>query len=443
MPSLIIQHFEPLCGFLMPLIALLSQPQQRHALNVVGALLVCGSKHKCLTTLTAMLRVAHADHFALADFFRASGWCPLEIRRAVLRTQMAVVGRVLREGGENLPIYLCVDDSLAVKDAGTSALEAVSWHHDHVKQRAQMRVKGTTYSKAARFVTVTGCVHGLSFPLSWRLYLSSKQVKKLNAKRKTQSKLTFNTLIELVQQMLDEIEPQLPKSARVIVLFDSWYASTDLLNDILRRGWQFVCAVKSNRILLDSSSKSSSKKSLGSPMSAYWRKLSRQRIKRVTTHSTKGSHTYHTRCTTGWLRGVTTPVVAVFSKRHLRKPHVACFITSDKRLRAQGLLRCYAFRWHCETDNFLLKERLGLADFRLHAVEAVHRWFCLVFAAYAFVRIRIAQSWLAQPSQPVPSFHDVIAEQQTWHLEHLVVFVAHHARNGWSDQQLIAHLLPP
>ena len=98
MPSLIIQHFEPLCAFLLPLIATLSEPQQRHAhplegvsLNVVGALLVCPSKHKCLTTLTAMaqplkraarprratlLRLPHADHFALADFFRQSPWSP-------------------------------------------------------------------------------------------------------------------------------------------------------------------------------------------------------------------------------------------------------------------------------------------------------------------------------------------------------------------------------
>ena len=56
MPSLIIHHFEPLCAFLLPLMAGLSEPQQRHALNVVGALLVCSSKHKCLTTPAALQR---------------------------------------------------------------------------------------------------------------------------------------------------------------------------------------------------------------------------------------------------------------------------------------------------------------------------------------------------------------------------------------------------
>lgn len=430
MPSLIIHHFEPLCVFLMPLMAVMSEPQQRHVLNVVGALLVCASKHKCLTTLTAMLRVRHADHFALADFFRHSPWCPLDVHRAVLIRQMATVARVLRQAGENTPIYLAVDDSLAVKDAGTEALEAVSWHHDHVKPRAQLRVKGSDYSKAARFVTVTLVLHGLSFSLTWRLYLSRKQVKRLNRTRAAHDRLSYVKLIELVKAMLDEIAPHLPTAARVVVLFDSWYASAELMNAIRARGWHFICAVKSNRTVS------------GSSVSTYWRTLSRQRITRVKTTSTKGSQTYHTRVITGRLRGVPHDVVAVISKRHPRKPQTACFVCSDLRLRAQGILRGYAHRWPCETDNFLLKERLGLADFRLHTVEAVQRWFCLVFAAYAFVRSRIAETWLAHPKLPKLSFHDLIAQQQRWHLEHLVAFVADRARAGWSNQQLIDHLLP-
>lgn len=427
MPSLIIQHFEPLCAFLIPLVLHLSEPQQRHALNVVGALLVCGSKHKTLTTLTAMLRLPHADHFALADFFRHSGWCPVEMRRAVLTTQMATLSRVMQtSAAAHLPLFLSVDDSLAVKDVGTRALEAVTFHHDHVKQRRQ----SNDYTNAARYMTVSAQVNGLSFPLTWRLYLSKKQVKRLNRARTGSDRLTYRKLIALVIEMLDEIAPQVPPGQRVYVLFDSWYASAELLNDVRRRGWHFICAVKSNRTLS------------GSSVSTYWRTLSRQRIKRVTVNNTKGSHTYHTRYTTGRLRGVSQPVGAVFSKRHPRQTQIAFFITSDLHLRAQGILRYYASRWQAETDNFLLKQRLGLADFRVHSVEAVLRWFALVFAAYAFVRVRIAEAWLKQPDQPKQSFHDVIAEQQRWHLEHLIVFVADQARHGWSNQQLLAHLFP-
>ena len=70
MPNLIIQHSEPPRAFLLPLLWSLSEPQRRHALNVAGALLARGNKRKTLTALTAMLRLSHANHFALADFFR-------------------------------------------------------------------------------------------------------------------------------------------------------------------------------------------------------------------------------------------------------------------------------------------------------------------------------------------------------------------------------------
>ncbi len=177
-------------------------------------------------------------------------------------------------------------------------------------------------------------------------------------------------------------------------------------------------------------------------MSTYWRLLSRQHVRRVTVNTTKGSHTYHTRYTTGRLRGVPHPVGAVCSKPNPRRSHTAYFVTSDLRLRAQAILRSYAIRWQAETDHFLLKQRLGLADFRLHSVEAVLRWFALVFAAYAFVRVRIAEAWLQRPDQPRLSFHDVIVEQQRWHFERLIEWVADRAREGWSNQQLLAHVFP-
>jgi hypothetical protein len=134
-------------------------------------------------------------------------------------------------------------------------LEAVSWHHNHVQPRAQLRVKGKSHSKAARFVTVTGVVHGLGFPLAWRLYLRRKQIKKLNATRHANRRLRYIKLTDLVSAMLDEIAPHLPAGARVYVLFDAlfdaWYASADFMNDICKRGpnWHSICAVVQSRAI--------------------------------------------------------------------------------------------------------------------------------------------------------------------------------------------------
>lgn len=58
----IVTHSVVLCNFLIPLLANFSPEPQRHALNVVEALLLCPLKHKTLSALTRCLLCPHADH---------------------------------------------------------------------------------------------------------------------------------------------------------------------------------------------------------------------------------------------------------------------------------------------------------------------------------------------------------------------------------------------
>jgi hypothetical protein len=53
-------------------------------MNFTEALLVCSAKHKILFALTRLLQADHADHFALADFFR-SPWLGEQVRWSVTR----------------------------------------------------------------------------------------------------------------------------------------------------------------------------------------------------------------------------------------------------------------------------------------------------------------------------------------------------------------------
>ena len=50
------------------------------------------------------------------------------------------------------------------------------------------------------------------------------------------------------------------------------------------------------------------------------------------------------------------------------------------------LLKYYGFRWQAEVTNFYLKERLGLADYRLQSIEAILNWHALVFVACTFMQ---------------------------------------------------------
>ena len=221
MPLWIVAHSDALCNFLLPLLAELTGPQQRHALNVVAALLVCTRlKHRTLAALTRVLRVPHADQFACADFFRCSAWSAAQVQQALMRFLLQTVVRIQQVTGWRL-LFLSVDDALAPKDVATTALEAVTFHHDHVEQRRQKK----HYTNASRYVTVHLQLGAVQLALAWRLYLSRKQVQRLNrARRETgQPVLRYHSLVELVETMLGEIAPQLPTACRVYVLFDSWY----------------------------------------------------------------------------------------------------------------------------------------------------------------------------------------------------------------------------
>jgi hypothetical protein len=428
MPVWIVAHSDALCNFVLPLLVELNGSQQRHALNVVAALLVCTRlKHRTLTALTRVLRVPHADHFACADFFRDSAWPADQVQQRLVRCLLQTVAQIQRVTGWRL-LFLSLDDALAPKDVATTALDAVTFHHDHVEQRQQKK----HYTNASRYVTVHLQLGAVQLTLAWRLYLSRKQVQRLNrARRDTpQPRLTYHSLVELAEAMLDEIAPQLPTACRVYVLFDSWYDGRHLEHFIQLHGWHWICATKSNRVVNNR------------PLCQWWTSLGQQRITPVVVRSATRSRTYAARFVVGRVRRYPAPVIAIISKRARRDRHPAYFLCSDITLSVRTILKYYGYRWQAEVDNWYLKERFGLADYRLQSYEAILRWHTLVFAAYAFVQYRRVRPLLTNPKAALPDLPDVLATHQHEHLRQTVCYIATLARQGWSDAKILADLLP-
>ena len=69
-----IEPTEVLRNFVLPLLIGLNGFKQRHALNMLEAVLASDQRHKTLAALTRLLLLAPADQFALADFLRVSPW---------------------------------------------------------------------------------------------------------------------------------------------------------------------------------------------------------------------------------------------------------------------------------------------------------------------------------------------------------------------------------
>jgi len=423
----IVVHSETLCKFLIPLLVDFTPAQHRHALNFIEALLVCPAKHKTLAALTRLLRLPHADEYALADFFRVSPWSNQPVRQAVTRFLLHTVSHIQARTGWRL-LFLSVDDALCRKDAETQALQAVAWHYDHVTVRRQ---KGQ-YTNASHYVTVHLQLGPAQFALTWRLYLKRDQVKRLNRQRRTQGLpvLTFQTLPELVEAMLREIAPELPRGCRVYVLFDSWFDGHRLETFIRAQGWHWICATRSNRNLS------------GRPLASWWNHLADQRILRWTVRSATRQHTYLTRHLVGRLRRYPAPVVAIISKWDRGDRYPRYFLCSDPNLGVRTILKYYRFRWECELDNWFLKERFGLADYRLQPLAAILAWHTLVFAAYAFVQYRRVLPLLTDPKATLAPLGEVLSDHRQWHAQQTVRAIAARARQGYSDDQIAAEFFP-
>jgi DDE superfamily endonuclease len=427
MPAWIVAHSDELCNFLIPLLAGFSAPQLRHALNFVDAILVCIARHKTLAALTRLLRLDHADEFAWADFFRVSPWSGETVRTAVTRFLLQTVVALQARTGWRL-LFLSVDDSLCVKDVDTTKLQAVSFFYDHNEPRRQQG----RFSNASKYVALHLQLGAAQWLLTWRPYYKRSQVKTLNRQRRSQGRtpLAYTSLITLVEQMLDEIAPHLPPACHVYVLFDSWYASQPLYTFIRAHGWDWIGAAHSN-LTLDHFQ-----------LAQWWHHLGHQPIERISLRSSKGSHTYATRYRVGRLRRYPDPVLAVISKRTRRDFRPVYFLSSDTHLSVRCLLKYYGFRWQAEVNNFYLKERLGLADYRLQSIEAILNWHALVFAAYAFMQTQRAQPLFQNPKATLPTVGDCLVEHQRWHARQMLCHLAALVRQGWSDAQLVAELLP-
>ena len=383
----------------------LSRPQKQHVLNMVDAILVSDDR-KTLANLNRQL-VEAKDDSSVAHSFRDSPWQAEELRGKILVFLVRTGIKLARRLGLEKVICLSIDDSLCVKDAATTHLETVDWHHDHNASSKKQAV----YKNGSVYLVCHLKVGFISFAINWRIYLREKTVRRVNRKRPKDQRLKFRSKYRLAREMLADIAPLLPDDFQVYVLFDSWYSSAKLIKYCRRQDWHVIAGLKSNRCLN------------GRKLSQWHKELRYKRYERVNVPAADGSQTpYFVRTLRGRLNQVPFDVCVLISKRHPRSKAPAYFLCTDLSLSAQASLVWYADRWPTEVDNFYLKTRLGLADYQMQRFEAIERFHAVVFLALAYLQYRLVQSLAAeqlpghpQPNQHIKTWADVIRLHRAEH----------------------------
>ncbi len=390
----ILHNSERLCTFFDQLELQLYRPQRQHILNMADALLVCEDDK----TLAALQRqfVDAPDASNMADCLRISPWEADDVRTTLRAYQVAWVVAQAERAGAPKVIYLNLDDSIGEKHKTTRHLEPVDFHHDHNDSTKRT----PRYKNGFCYLVCTLRIGQFVVTVDLRLYLRAKTVRRINRHRTAEQRLAFRSKNTLARQILEALRPLLPTGWTVYVQFDSWYASAKLINYVRRQRWHVTCGLKCNRTLN------------GVRIDHLASALRHRRYTRVRVTATDGNTTtYYVRQTIGRLSDVPHDVRVLFSKRHPRGKSSAYFLSTDLTRSAQQALQGYGGRWSCEVDNFYLKTRLGLADFRVRSYEAVDKYMVVVQLAWGYIERRFIQERAAK----VKCYGDIIRRHQEEH----------------------------
>lgn len=371
----IITNSQELCTFVAQLGLPLSAPQRRHVINVADGLLVTDAP-KTLAEIQRQF-VSCVDVSNIADTFRIAPWTAEEIRGPLARFLMRAALERLARQGQPLRLLINLDDSLAIKDPDTRCLEGVDWHYDHAARRR----KRARCQNALAYLICNIVAGDWNFTFTLRPYLRKQTVRRINRQRPPNKRLHFVCKYRLARQILEHCRRLIPTGVAVYVHFDAWYSSARLLKYIRCQGWHATCRVRPNRKLNGQSIKE-----------CDLAQRHRRYVLVGVTAADGSKTTYLVRRMIGRLSQAPFDVCGLVSRRHYRDHRPVYFISTDLSLSPQKALQWYARRWNCEIDNFYLKQRLGLSDFRLQSYEAIDKFCTVVHLAWAYLQWRLAHA---------------------------------------------------
>jgi len=363
-------------------------------LNMADALLVCEDTK----TLAALQRqfVQAPDASNMADFLRISPWQAHDVRDALRNYQVTRLLAGVDQINDPPVIYINIDDSLGEKDKATRHIQTVAWHYDH----SESSKSKPRYKNAFCYLVCTMRVGKQTATVDMRLYLRQKTVRRLNRKREKTNRLPFRSKYRLARTILEQLRPLLPKGRKVMVQFDSWYASARLIKYCRRHHWQVTCGLKSNRLLN------------GKRVDKHAQELRHKWYTKVCVTTADGNKScFFVRRRNGRLEDVPFAVRVFFSKRHPRAKALSYFISTDFSCTTQTVLQGYSWRWSCEVVNFYTKTQLGLADFRVRSYEAVDKYMVVVHLAWAYVEQRFDH----ERSRHIQTYGDMIRQHREEH----------------------------
>lgn len=255
------------------------------------------------------------------------------------------------------PLYYAIDDTQIQKFG--KEMEGLSkiWLHAEKK-----------YAWGHTVFLGTLIYRNIAIPYDLQVWVSSKTCEKTYENGKARP---FVKLTELAAESIRSIN--LPKSTRITVLCDRYYLCKPILDSIKSKGFNYVAAVKSNRLF--SNERRQYKVGL----------YANQCLKTNGKWLSLGSETMQYRVAerVGRINKV-GEVKVVFSRRRGDKQGLI-LATNREELKAKEIIQIYRNRWTIEILFKMAKQYLGMGDYQFLKLRSVESYLRLVMCAHLYL----------------------------------------------------------
>jgi len=292
--------------------------------------------------MTDIEEVSEYHRTTISRFLSDKRWNPEPIRYTIKQKSFHHVQQLSKETGA--PMFVSLDDTVNVKTKPSSQaerpIEKAEFHYSHL-----LRKKVWGHQVMA---TMVSC---LKRALNYDIHRYDK---------------TKESKMDYAKKLISELP--LPETAAYFMT-DSWYTNGKIIDACAARGYHFIGAMKTNRIIYP--------QGIHISIAEFAVKyIEKNDVDLVTVNGSK----YYVYRYEGKLNGIDNAVVLLsWPERAFKNPKaLRAFICTDTSLETAAILEYYAQRWCIETFFGQSKDCLGFGKYQIRSINGIERLWTIM-----------------------------------------------------------------
>lgn len=258
---------------------------------------------------------------------------------------------------EQKPLFVSIDDTVNCKAKPSSRakkpMQGTGYHHSHLLHKQ-------VWGHQVQAVTVSCMGTALNYDIN-------------RYDKEKQSKIDYT--VELAQSLPTAV-------TKSYALTDSWYSCPKIINTFAQKGYHFIGALKTNRIIFP--------KGIRISIANFAAKYIEQNDVDLITVNSKEYYVYRYE---GNLNGIENAVVILSWPKNAFKAKGAlkAFICTDVSLETNTMLEYYAARWCIETFFKQEKGNLGFDSYQIRDIIGIERFWLLMSLMHLLCSIGLGE----------------------------------------------------